>query len=241
MTAPTPRPTPPRSLSLPSGLGGVVVVDVEGNGRQPPEIVEIALLDLRPGVPVTIADLRAWLVRPAQPVTGFVTSRVHGISNADVAAAPSWRQVAADIADALAGRVLVAHNAGVERRVLAEHLPGFAPPLVLDTLRLARAVWPDLPGGHSLDNLIAHLEPTSPDPTRTPPDRSASAAFERRMVRHRAGYDTWMTAALLLDLIHRAGLDDQTLHQLAALPESRTPSSASRTRTEPDNPEGRLW
>jgi DNA polymerase III epsilon subunit-like protein len=234
-------PMLPRSLSLPVHLGGVVVVDVEGNGRQPPEIVEIALLDLRPGVAVTVADVRTWLVRPAQAITGFVTSRVHGISNADVAAAPSWRQVAADIAAALAGRILVAHNAGVERRALAEHLPGLAPPLTLDTLRLARAVRPDLPGGHGLDNLIAHLEPTDTGPARTPPADAPPATSERRLMRHRAGYDTWMTATLLLDLIHRAALDDQTLHHLAALPDPGTPSPRARIKTEPDNLEGGLW
>jgi DNA polymerase III epsilon subunit-like protein len=205
--------------------------------------VEIALLDLRPGVAATIADVRTWLVRPARPITGFVTRRVHGISNADVAAAPSWRQVAADVASALDGRVLVAHNAGVEQRVLAEHLPGFTPPLVLDTLRLARAVCPDLPGGHSLDNLIAHLRPLDPDAAgpATPPDRSARAVSDDRMARHRAGYDVWMTAALLLDLIHRAGLDDHALQEAATLRAPRTPSVRSRTQAEPDNHDGRLW
>lgn len=216
---------------------GLVVVDVEGNGRQPPEIVEIALLDLRPTVPVSVEDIRSWMVRPAQPITRLVTSKVHGISNAAVAAAPTWREVAADVVSMLAGRVLVAHNAVVERRVLAGHLPSFAPPLVVDTLRLARTVWPDLPGGYSLDNLIARLD--LPDPHLGSRAPRANPTAPGALVRHRAGYDAWMTAAVLIELISSADLDAKALLTAAAVP--RPPAGGPRTTSTPDQPEKGLW
>lgn len=188
------------TLRLPPTLDGheIVVLDVEGNGGQPPEIIELAMLPLTTERAATTADLRSWLIRPAHPIDPIVTRKVHGITDADVADSPPWTEVVDEITAAITGRVLVAHNASVERRVLGAHLPDWQPPLVLDTLRLAKTVWPDLTGGYGLDRLIAHADLTPP-PAATPqraPDRSSGL---RR--RHRAGYDTWMTAALLIALL----------------------------------------
>jgi exodeoxyribonuclease X len=181
-------------MRLPEALTGrdLVVVDVEGNGHHPPEIIELALLPLTTQRVASTDELRSWMVRPVQPITPIVTAKVHGITNADVADSPPWVQVADEVTAALSGRVLVAHNATVERRVLSAHLPGWAPPAVLDTLRLAKIVWPNLPGGYGLDHLITHAQ------LPPPPTSSAGAGGGGR---HRAGYDTWMTAALLVALL----------------------------------------
>lgn len=200
----------------------LVVVDVEGNGRQPPEIVEIALLPLDPDKPATIEDLRTWLVRPTRPITPLVTSKVHGITDSDVADSPSWSDVAGQIGEVLDGVVVVAHNASVERRVLGEHLPDWQPPVVLDTLRLAKAVWPALPGGYGLDNLISSAD-------LSPPVQSGRIGLRR----HRAGYDAWMTAALLLALIESGGLSWDQLTAAGSLPGPHPADTAST--------EGGLW
>jgi DNA polymerase III epsilon subunit-like protein len=180
---------------LPPVMDGqqLVVVDVEGNGQREPEIVEIAALPISGPTPVQPADLRTWLVRPRQPITPIVTRKVHGISNDDVAGCPSWRDVAVDVAGTLGGRVLVAHNASVERGILATHLPDWEPVMVLDTMRLARALWPGL-AGYGLEHLAAHAEITPPpvQPGHRP---------------HRAGYDALMTAELLIALISHAAQD----------------------------------
>jgi DNA polymerase III epsilon subunit-like protein len=207
----------------------VVVVDVEGNGQQPPEIVEIALLPLTAGRDATAADLQTWLVRPARPIMGLVTRKVHGISNADVATAPRWDEVAGAIATVLEDAVVVAHNASVERRVLAEHLPAWRPPLLLDTMRLARAEWPDLPGGYSLDNLIRHA-------ALTPPTLTGVGTEREGMRRHRAGYDAWMTAAVLVTLVRDGELDWDQLVAAARLPDPHGPA----TRPTADAQDG-LW
>lgn len=218
-----PGPVPAADLSP---VPALAVVDVEGNGQQPPEIVEIAVLPLAPDLDPTLADLRTWLIRPARPITGLVTRKVHGISNDDVAHAPRWTEIATEIAAALAGRIVVAHNAAVERRVLRNHLPGWDPPMVLDTLRLAKAVWPDLPGGYGLDNLIAHrgLDTAATD-KNTVDTEPKIGPIATQMRRHRAGYDTWMTAALLIALIGDSGLNWDHLAAAARLPEPSTSRS----------------
>jgi DNA polymerase III epsilon subunit-like protein len=214
---------------LPSVLQGqrLVVVDVEGNGRQPPEIVEIATLPLTGTSPVATSDLRSWLVRPAQPITSIVTRKVHGIRNEDVACCPPWREIATDVSVALAGRALVAHNASVERRVLGEHLPGWQPPLVLDTMRLAKALWPDM-AGFALDRLVTLADITPP-------------AIEPGQRPHRAGYDAVVTAELLLVLLEDAvtnqGLGWDEVVAAACLPGPRSASGAGTAEA----PEAGLW
>ncbi len=232
-------------LQLPEGLGGgreAVVVDVEGNGGQPPEIIEMAVLELRADRVATVADVRTWLVRPVVPISTLVTRKVHGIANTDVADAPPWAEVAGEIAKALSGRVLVAHNASVERRVLGAHLPGWEPPLVIDTLRLAKAVWPDLQGGYGLDRLITYAD------LAAPPDARPDASVGRR---HRAGYDTWMTAALFVALLHDladAGLSSVVGESavldwtgLSALTPPPHPARAPAAGSADLEPKGGLW
>ncbi|WP_214404783.1 3'-5' exonuclease [Pseudonocardia lacus] len=208
------------TLHPPPVLAGhrLVVVDVEGNGQQPPEIVEIALLPLDQDKPTTVEDLRTWLVRPARPITALVTRKVHGITETDVAGSPPWGDVAGQVSAVVDGAVVVAHNASVEHRVLGAHLPTWQPPLVLDTLRLAKAVWPTLPGGYGLDNLITSAG-------LTPPGESAAG-----LRRHRAGYDAWMTAALLIALVEHGDLGWEQLTEAGRLPGSG-----------PTDTEGGLW
>jgi len=193
---------------------GLAVVDVEGNGQNPPEIIEIAIL-LADG-PTTPDAFRSWMIQPQQPVTAIVTRKVHGISNGDLADCPPWHEVAEEIDEALCGRVLVAHNASVERKVLAAHLPNWNPPLILDTLRLAKRVWRGL-DSYALDKLIERGQ------------LDTSSVSGQRY--HRAGYDTWAAWQLLCALITDGELDWPELVTAAGLPEF-VPKS---------EPEGGLW
>ncbi|MEU6558615.1 3'-5' exonuclease [Nocardia nova] len=201
---------------IPAALRGrdIAVVDIEGNGQNPPEIIEIAILSVT-GSAVTADDMRSWLVRPEQPITSIVTRKVHHISNKDVADSPPWPEVAPTIQAALDGRILVAHNAKVEHGVIRRHLPGWTPSMVLDTLRLAKKVWPELEGGYGLDKLIAH------------------AALDTTAMKehgyHRAAYDTWAAWQLLVRLAIDSGMDWPALVAAAAPPEFIP------------EPEGGLW
>lgn len=189
----------------------IAVVDVEGNGQRTPEIVEIAILTVADprGDNVTDSvrpeDIAAWLVRPIEPISPVVTKKVHGISNRDVQNSPSWASIAPDVAETLHGRILVAQNASVETQILASHLPDWQPSLVLDTMRLAKSVWPGLDGGYGLDHLVAH------------------ARLKTGMTaRHRAVADTWATALLFFTLVDHSQLSWDDLVSRAELPGTRT-------------------
>lgn len=191
-------------MRIPNTLRGrdIAVVDIEGNGQIPPEIVELAIL-APAGDAVVVGELRSWLIRPTRPITSIVTRRVHGITNADVANCPSWIEAAESVDEALAGRILVAHNAAGDRRVLSTHLPTWEPPSVFDTVRLAKNVWPGLYGGYSLENLVRHAEL----------DRHAIPGQKH----HRASWDTWATWQLLARLVEDSGYSWDQLASVAAL------------------------
>jgi DNA polymerase III epsilon subunit-like protein len=76
-------------------------------------------------------------------------------------------------------------------------------------MRLAKAVWPNLPGGYGLDNLIHHAALTPPTP-----DYGVIGG------RHRAAFDTWMIAALLHALLSQDGMDWDRLLTTACLPDA---------------------
>jgi exodeoxyribonuclease X len=169
------------------------VVDVEGNGAQPPDIVEIACLHLDGG---EIRPALHTLVRPPRPISPLV-SRKHGIANDDVASAPSFPEIRARVAECLQDRVLVAHNARVEVDVLSRALGGlWRPTAVLDTLALARRVVPGRES-YALPPLAAALE------------------LERAGPAHRAAADAELTARLLIKLAERSRIE--TLDDLLAL------------------------
>ncbi|MFJ4651100.1 exonuclease domain-containing protein [Nocardia sp. NPDC088792] len=194
----------------------LAVVDVEGNGHNPaPEIIEIAIVPID-GHVVDAEDLRCWLVRPQNPINPVVTRKVHGIRDSDVADCPQWAQIAPTVGAALSGRVLVAHNATVEHKALSSHLPLWEPPMVLDTLRLAKVVWPHL-SGYGLDALIEHAA------------LDMAAVCDQR--RHRAAYDAWAAWQLLHRLVLDGDLDWDALVRAGGLPEF-VPAP---------EPEGGLW
>ncbi|MCX5215713.1 3'-5' exonuclease [Kitasatospora sp. NBC_00240] len=158
------------------------VVDVEGNGATPPDLVELAAVPVVDGRPM-LASARSVLVRPAHPITPFA-SRVHGLTDRHVQNCPSWDEVAPRVRADLDGVWIAAHNASVDYNVLLRHLPGWRPAGVLDTLRLARATYPAAPR-YSLDALV---EFAGLDLAAIPGHR------------HRAGYDAHAAALLLLNL-----------------------------------------
>lgn len=81
--------------------------------------------------------------------------RVHGITNKDLADAPSLPMLWPDVRSRMAGAVVVAHGKGTEKRFLRA-FPGHGFGPWVDTLTLARAAWPELPG-HSLGALCEAL------------------------------------------------------------------------------------
>lgn len=176
----------------------LLVVDVEGNGTNPPDLVEVAALSIRDGRPDK-RTAKAWLTRPNRPVMQFAT-RVHGLSNNDLADKPAWSEIAEEVRGFLGTAWICAHNAHTDYRVVLAHLPSWQPAGVLDTLRLAKKTFPGL-DGYGLDDLIKHIQP----------DLSEAPAQ-----RHRATFDAYATAQLLIVMASRYEAWDQLV--AAAVP-----------------------
>jgi DNA polymerase III epsilon subunit-like protein len=157
------------------------VVDVEGNGQQPPDLVELAVVPIVGG---QIGEPASWLVRPERSIKYFAT-RVHGISNQDVADAPNFELIADGVRARLDVSALIAHNAHVDIGVLRRELPGWQPPEVFDTLKLARRLLPNQPG-YKLGMLVRALNLAEGLPDALAP--------------HRAAYDALVTARLFAHL-----------------------------------------
>ncbi len=184
-----------------------VVVDVEGNGQRPPDLVELAAIPIAEG---KIGTPQSWLVRPEEPITDFVR-RIHGISNEDVAEAPVFADIQDEVLAALDGAVLVGHNAHVDVGVLQRKLGEWECPEVFDTLKLSRRLRPELKS-YKLGSLVDTfcLDVDLP-PALTP---------------HRATYDALVAARLFIKLI------TQTYRKPLTLEELREPPSGGDTGDE---------
>ncbi len=111
-------------------------------------------------IQIGIATMRDGKIDPAEFFTSYLHTdrpvawlarKVHGITDTDLAGAPSllalWPELRAQLAD----RWIVSHGAGTERRFLrAFPMHGFGP--WVDTLSLFRAASPDV-DSHALGNL----------------------------------------------------------------------------------------
>lgn len=133
------------------------VVDVETTGTdlETDEIVSLAVVRLDPDG-VETARL-ATLVRPSRPIPVEATA-VHGITDADVADAPSLAEVAPPLLTLLDGAVFAAHNAAFDlamlRRGLAAAGIAYRPVGVACTLDAFRLLEPLAPS-HRLEAICA--------------------------------------------------------------------------------------
>ncbi|MGA5426621.1 exonuclease domain-containing protein [Streptomyces koyangensis] len=162
-----------------------VVVDVEGNGQQPPDLVELAAVPIVGGV---IGEPLSWLVKPDAPIKHFAT-RIHGLTNKDMADCPSFEAITGHVLAALDADALVAHNAHVDLDVLTRKLPGWESPEVFDTLKLARRLVPGL-DSYRLGKLVEAY--------------SLAEGLSDDLNPHRATYDALVAARLFVLLATKA-------------------------------------
>ena len=165
--------------------GRMWAVDVEGNGRTPSEIVEVAIVELQGLEPTGLN--RTWRVRPAGGISA-IAARIHGIWERDVSDAPELDDVADDILDWLEGVPIVGHNVRVEVDILSRSLGDWSPPAAYDTLKLARMLLPDAPR-HGLQKVGEML------------GLDALAEIATGSAAHSALYDATLSAMLLGHLL----------------------------------------
>lgn len=128
-------------------------VDLETTGATATadRITEIGIVE------VDADGVREWscLVNPGTPISGFI-ERLTGISNAMVANAPPFEEVAAEVRARLDGRLFIAHNARFDYGFLKNAFKRAGHDFratVLCTVKLSRKLFPQH-ARHNLDSLI---------------------------------------------------------------------------------------
>jgi DNA polymerase III subunit epsilon len=131
----------PAARSTPWREAAYAVVDLEMTGLDPrhDEIISFASIPIERGRIQAGAVVRG-TIRPEQ-MPAAETIRIHGLRPADLAGAPPLAEALDDIFEALAGRIVVAHPARIERAFLSAALRRagvrLAQPMIC-TARLAR-------------------------------------------------------------------------------------------------------
>ncbi|NJP98641.1 3'-5' exonuclease [Nonomuraea sp. FMUSA5-5] len=189
-----------------------LVIDFEGltpKGRSPVP-VEVAVCAVRLTAAGLVERWRydALMAAPADvPVTGRFIAQT-GISAAMLAGAVPPGRIMADLDARLTDPPyrLVAHHAPTEAGLIAgqrEHCPILAAVPLLDTVRLARVVYPELPS-HRLDELVRHLRLVPPGRRhRALPDVLITVQVFERLVLEGARAGIWKE---LRDLDRLGGL-----------------------------------
>jgi len=131
-------------------------LDFESAGERPNEAgipVQIGIAGMSSLTPEAGSLYRSYL-RTERPVT-WAAQRVHGITDGDLAGAPTLLSLWPEIKTRLSGRWIVAHGAGTERRYLRVFpAHGFGP--WVDTLTLSRKILPER-DSYTLSDLAAGL------------------------------------------------------------------------------------
>ncbi|HEX5467355.1 MAG TPA: polyribonucleotide nucleotidyltransferase, partial [Candidatus Limnocylindrales bacterium] len=151
----------------------LVVFDTETTSRDVRlgGLVEIAALRVVGG---EIQDRWSTLVNPGQPVIG---NQLHGLTDGDLASAPSPRDAARSFLDWAGDDLLVGHNVGFDLGFIEAALADgtrIEHGRYLDTLTLAREAWPDLDSAKLGDLARFFGLPTEPT-HRAMPDAEATA------------------------------------------------------------------
>lgn len=166
-------------------------VDVEGSGKSPAEIVELAIAEID-GLTLT-GRTKHWRFRPKNGISPMA-ARIHGIWDEDVADAPDLEDVVDDVLLWLEDKPIVGHNVKVEVDILSQALEGWEPAAAYDTLKIARRLLPT-EEKHGLEYLGSKLG-LSPRARQITGGKAHSAPFDA------------VLSALLLDHILRDRTED---------------------------------
>jgi DNA polymerase-3 subunit epsilon len=183
----------------------ITVLDFETTGvvrGWPDEPWQIGLVAVR-GAEVDAATGWTSFLRVGDRPFSPSAPGAHARHRAALAAAPGLPALWPALRGRLASGPLAAHHAAVERRVLRRALPLHRLGPWIDTLKLARLAYPELPS-HTLEDLAEGLG-LADDARTLCPGRGP----------HDALYDAFACALLLAHLLRRPGWDRASVDALA--------------------------
>lgn len=157
----------------------MVFVDIETNGQMGKEgrIIEIAALRVENG---EITDTFSSLVNPGSSIPVWI-EKLTGISNADVADAPYFDEIASDLQRILEGAIFVAHNVRFDYSFVKSHFKALGHdyrPRLYCTVRMSRALYPEHKG-HSLEKITKRHGIVTENRHRALDDARATLAFTK--------------------------------------------------------------
>ncbi len=167
-----------------------VVVDVETTGGKASyhRITEIGAVRVRGN---EILDTYSTLINPGRPIPAQIT-RITGITDAMVATAPPFEEIAGPFRQFLGNAVFVAHNAKFDYAFIREEYARigrkFRRP-ALCTVVASRKLFPGLPS-YGLANLCRHFAIPLESHHRALCDATATAAILQQINRKRTGVST---------------------------------------------------
>jgi DNA polymerase III subunit epsilon len=159
------------------------------------------------------------LVNPGRPIPDFI-QQLTGIRNEMVADAPTFAQVAGELAERLQGRLFIAHNARFDYGFVKNEYQRLGQRFradVLCTVRLSRSLFPEFPR-HNLDSLITRHGLETGDRHRAMADADLIWQFWR-LLRRQRGEDA-LAEAVRQQLRHPALPSHLDPALLEDLPES---------------------
>lgn len=159
-------------------------IDLETTGGNPPidRIAEIGVVEVEGDRVSTWSTL----VNPERPIPQFI-QQLTGIRNEMVEDAPTFTQVAEELAARLQGRLFIAHNARFDYGFVKNEFQRLGQRFradVLCTVRLSRRLFPEHPR-HNLDSLIARHGLQTGDRHRALADADLIWQFWRLLQRDR--------------------------------------------------------
>ncbi|WP_163969836.1 ATP-dependent DNA helicase DinG [Oceanobacillus halotolerans] len=177
------------------------IIDLETTGHaaaNKDKIIEVGIVTIKNN---KISDEFSTLLNPNQPIPSFI-SKLTGIHDDDVYQAPRFEEVASDITNMIEGCYIIAHNVPFDVGFLNEELAAIGENRVtnpvMDTVELARVLYPQAPG-FKLGQLAEYLQIQHDDP-------------------HRALSDAYVTADLFLKMLQKIEkLPAETIEHLLTL------------------------
>lgn len=179
----------------------ITAIDFEGTGAVqgwPDEPWQIGLISLQGGCIAPETAFESLLRIGDRPFNRYAPGR-HAERREAMRTAPTLTALWPSLAPRLEGVVLAAHNAATETRYLSSAFPLHLPAIALDTLKIARLVYPGL-RDYSLEGLLARLRlidrVSALSPGREPHDALYDAIGSAALLEHIFTLPGWREAPL---------------------------------------------
>jgi len=186
----------------------ITVLDYETTGTVrgfPSEPWQLGMVSLKNGEVDSTSMFESLLrVDAKRPFNPHAPGR-HAVLRERIASAPTPQELWLDIKPRLTELPLCAHNVGTEKKFIRQMAPMHQFGQWIDTLRVARKVWPGC-ASYALEDLIVLLG-LKPQVDALCPDKEA----------HDALYDAVASAKLLEHLLEQPGWGKVTVAELASM------------------------